>query len=155
MANSLHFSGYDATIERLKAANLYPLLTTVINNRLAYYALLADSRMQFTLLVGGVLLGLLTSALLFNSMHVIYMEHFRRDLFIKRLSGLRFTESHRLYLLVQLVLFSLAGLVLSFIVSKPIIWLVTLGFFSSNAFYLLLRQEKKEEQFAVTILKGE
>ena len=96
----------------------------------------------------------MTSILLFNTMNLLYFEEFRRDIFIKQVSGFTFWELYHSYLLAQLLVFFL-GLLASLFLTQSI-WLSFIVFllFTGNSVVLLQLQMKKESKMSVMILKG-
>lgn len=104
--------------------------------------------------VAGAILGIMTSVLMFNTMNRLYFEEFRRDIFIKRIAGLRFLEIHRNYLLSQLCVFFLGFLASIFLVRDISIALLVLLLFIALSVLQLHFQMKKENQMSTLILKG-
>lgn len=153
--NDISFQGYDQTIELLKQHGLYNSVAYVYSSYLTYLSRLKDDRTAFVSLIFGTALGFATSILLFNAMVLMYFEQFRREIFIKRLAGLDFTELHRGYLLAQGVTLLLAFLVLIVLTKQVAISGLTFGLFLLNALLILYRQHKKDEQVAITVLKGQ
>lgn len=152
---AMSFKGYDQTIALLKQHDLYDAVAYVYSSYLTYLSRLQDARTAFISLIFGTVLGFATSILLFNAMVLIYFEQFRREIFIKRLAGLGFIELHRGYLLAQAVTLFLGFLVLSLLTKQLVISGLTLTFFLLNALVILYRQHKKDEQVAITVLKGQ
>lgn len=152
---AMSFKGYDQTIALLKQHDLYDAVAYVYSSYLTYLSRLQDARTAFISLIFGTVLGFATSILLFNAMVLIYFEQFRREIFIKRLAGLGFAELHRGYLLAQAVTLFLGFLVLSLLTKQLVISGLTLTFFLLNALVILYRQHKKDEQVAITVLKGQ
>lgn len=154
VANSLRLRDYKATLSLLKDMGVYHWISTLLNSRQSFYTRLEDSRRQLVVLLIGVGLGISTSILLFNSMNLLYFEQFRKEIFIKRLAGLRFVELHANYLSVQ-ALVLIVGLSLLFWFSRQLgLALLTVCLFGLNLLILLYRQNLVENQQAVTVLKG-
>lgn len=152
---AMSFKGYDQTIALLKQHDLYDAVAYVYSSYLTYLSRLQDARTAFISLIFGTVLGFATSILLFNAMVLMYFEQFRREIFIKRLAGLGFTELHRGYLMAQAATLFLGFLVLSLLTKQLVISGLTLTFFLLNALVILYRQHKKDEQVAITVLKGQ
>ncbi|MBF0788082.1 MULTISPECIES: bacteriocin-associated integral membrane family protein [unclassified Streptococcus] len=152
--NSLHLKGYQDSIELLKEQGAYHWVSYLLNDRLIYYKHLAESRSRFFSLLIGSFLGLATSVLLFDCMNLIYFEQFRREIFIKRLAGLRFDEIHFSYLLAQMAVLALGNAGIVYLTQNIAISVLTTAVFLANLLLILYRQTKAENRAAVTILKG-
>lgn len=153
--NDMSFQDYDQTVNLLKEHGVYNAVAAVYSSYLTYLSRLQDARTAFISFIFGTVLGFATSILLFNAMVLMYFEQFRREIFIKRLAGLGFTELHRGYLMAQAATLFLAFLVLSLLTKQLVISGLTLTFFLLNALVILYRQHKKDEQVAITVLKGQ
>lgn len=152
--NYLQFQDYDKTIELLKKHDLYSLVSGLTNSRFQYYENVSDTRIKLIALLSGTLLAVITSLLLFNSMNLLYFEQFRRDIFIKRVSGMSFWELHKNYLMLQSIVL-LIGFCISLFLAKNIgINIAILLLFQLNAWITLLYQMQAENKTAVTVLKG-
>lgn len=154
VTNSLHLSGYQDSIDLLKEQGAYHGVSYLLNNRITYYKHLSESRSRFFSLLIGSALGLATSVLLFDCMNLIYFEQFRREIFIKRLAGLRFDEIHFSYLIAQMTVLALGNAGIVYLTQNMVISLVTTAVFLGNMLLILYRQSKAENQEAVTVLKG-
>lgn len=152
--NDMRFKGLKETTTLLRQHNMYKQVAGIENSYGKYNYVLQRLRVEMLGTIAGAVLGILTSILLFNTMNLLYFEEFRREIFIKRVAGMRFFELHCSYLLVQLSVF-LLGFGFSIFLTQNI-WmsLIALLIFASNAFFLLQRQMKKEEAVAMTVLKG-
>ena len=124
------------------------------NNRNSYYKILSESRSRLAFLLIGVLLGLLTSILLFDSMNLLYFEQFRKEIFIKRLSGMRFEEVHFNYLFSQICVLGVALVFLIFLIHHLIMSLLIVSLFIINMFTILYKQTLTESRTSVSVLKG-
>ena len=122
--------------------------------RLVYRRIVEKLQIEIWTTIAGAVLGIVTSILLFNTMNLLYFEEFRRDIFIKQVSGFTFWELHHSYLLAQLLVFFL-GLLASLFLTQSI-WLSFIVFllFTGNSVVLLQLQMKKESKMSVMILKG-
>ena len=100
------------------------------------------------------LLGLLTSILLFDSMNLLYFEQFRKEIFIKRLSGMRFEEVHFNYLFSQICVLGVALVFLIFLIHHLIMSLLIVSLFIINMFTILYKQTLTESRTSVSVLKG-
>ncbi|HEL1075198.1 TPA: bacteriocin-associated integral membrane family protein [Streptococcus equi subsp. zooepidemicus] len=119
-----------------------------------YETLLNNLRREIWLMIAGAILGIATSVLMFNTMNLLYFEEFRRDIFIKRVSGLRFFELHRRYLLSQLLVFFVGLVISALLTQNPLMCLLVFSLFSGNAILLLYRQMRIENKMSLLILKG-
>lgn len=119
-----------------------------------HQTLLDNLQREMWTMVAGAILGIMTSVLMFNTMNRLYFEEFRRDIFIKRIAGLRFLEIHRNYLLSQLCVFFLGFLASIFLVRDILIAFLVLLLFIALSVLQLHFQMKKENQMSTLILKG-
>ena len=106
--------------------------------------------MEFYSLLIGTILTLSTAILLFDSMNLLYFEQFRREIMIRRLSGMTIYELHGKYLLAQGGVL-LLGLVLSSVLTGDSL---ISALFTLNVLLILVRQDKKEEAGSMAVLKG-
>lgn len=154
ISDYFYLSDYDQAVSQLKKMGLYSSVSTVSNSRQLYYEQSSRLRMELITLIVSTVVGVATSILLFNSMNLLYFEEFRRDIFIKRLSGLRFWELHQNYLTIQLIVI-LLGFCATVIITRNI-WTSVAAciFFCINALLILYRQMKSENKLAISVLKG-
>lgn len=154
VGSGLHMTGYKDSIDLLKQGGVYQWVSYLTNNRNSYYKILSESRSRLAFLLIGVLLGLLTSILLFDSMNLLYFEQFRKEIFIKRLSGMRFEEVHFNYLFSQICVLGVALVFLIFLTHHLIMSLLIVSLFIINMFTILYRQTLTESRTSVSVLKG-
>ncbi|MGT2808630.1 bacteriocin-associated integral membrane family protein [Streptococcus iniae] len=119
-----------------------------------HQALLNKIKREVIAMVVEAILGVLTSLLMFHIMNKLYFEEFRRDIFIKRIGGLRFLEIHRNYLLSQLLVFLLGFFTSVFLATDIIVALLVLFLFISVSVLQLTIQMQKENKISMLILKG-
>lgn len=119
-----------------------------------YITLSNNIQRERWVMLAGAVLGIATSILLFNTMNRLYFEEFRRDIFIKRIAGLRFLEIHRTYLFAQLGVF-LLGFVASVLLQVEVVvaFLVLLLFIGVSLLQLHV-QMQKENKMSMLVLKG-
>lgn len=120
-----------------------------------HYQQMADNlKREIWTTVLGALLSVSTAVLMFYTMNKLYFQEFRRDIFIKRLSGLRFLEIHRYYLLAQVGIFIVACLA-SILLRVPIpIALSVLCLFVILSVLQLWIQMITESKQSMIVLKG-
>ncbi|MHB9782580.1 DUF1430 domain-containing protein [Streptococcus sp. 10F2] len=154
IGNGLHLEGYQESEELLKQEGVYNWVSSLSNNWRMYLQNLSTSRTRLTVLLVGVVLGLGTSALLFNAMVMLYFEQYRKEIFIKRLSGLSFEEIHFNFMLVEFLMLGL-GLASLIYLSRHIFLSLMVAFvFVLNLFLILGIQSRRERKVAVSVLKG-
>ncbi|WP_373192532.1 DUF1430 domain-containing protein [Enterococcus sp. RIT-PI-f] len=149
-----YLSDYDQAVRRLKEMDLFSSVATVSNSRQLYYEQSSRLRIELIMVIASTIIGVATSILLFNSMNLLYFEEFRRDIFIKRLSGLRFWEIHRNYLSTQLMVILFGFSLTVFITGNLWTSVFAGGFFCANAILVLYLQMKSENKLAISVLKG-
>ena len=154
-ANSgLKLDSYQESITALKEEGIYSWVSYLVKSQLSFAKVLNDKRVAFYSLLIGTILTLSTAILLFDSMNLLYFEQFRREIMIKRLSGMTIYELHGQYLLAQGAVL-LLGLVLSSILTGDgLISALVVALFALNALFILVRQDKKEEAGSMAVLKG-
>ncbi|BDR55607.1 DUF1430 domain-containing protein [Xylocopilactobacillus apis] len=153
-ASYTFFKGYDQTKNLLKKYHLYDQIAEITNSQQSYERQIQFFRNQTITFFVNSILAIITSAILFNSMNLLYFEEFRKDIFIKRISGMKFFELHRNYLIIQFVIL-IIGLGISLFGTQNIVTnVLTLAIFGANLFISLTNQIKKEDEFSVTVLKG-
>ncbi|BDR59279.1 bacteriocin-associated integral membrane family protein [Xylocopilactobacillus apicola] len=151
---SIFFPSYERTMKLLYKYQVARDVLEVSNSEQLYYKEVRFFRNQTISFIASSILGIITAALLFNSMNLLYFEEFRRSILIKRIAGMQFSELHRKYLLIQLAVL-LTGVGLDLILTRNL-WtsLVTFGLFGASLLITLGVQIKKEDQFTVAVLKG-
>ncbi len=150
----LFLPDYDTSIELLKKHDTYRWISYVNNSRQLYYESLDLRKLDLINTIGGTTLGVVTSLLLYNSMNLLYFERFRREIFIKRVSGMGFFELHRNYLIVQMSTLVLSCLLSIAITGNPLVSVFTFLIFILDALIVLYQQMKKESQYEATVVKG-
>lgn len=153
--SSLLFSDFDQTEELIQKYSLSPLVSRIRNIRGVYLEEVETYRFEAISLIIGSIIGTLVAAFSFVVMNRLYFEHFRREIFIRRISGFSFYQNHLTYLRLQGLVLT-GGLILLFLLSRKLLLnlLVYIIFFVLEG-GLLYQQMKKENQSAVTLLKGE
>ena len=154
LQNDLLLNGVKETQELLQKYQISHWASELTPARLVYRRIVEKLQIEIWTTIAGAVLGIVTSILLFNTMNLLYFEEFRRDIFIKQVSGFTFWELHHSYLLAQLLVFFL-GLLASLFLTQSI-WLSFIVFllFTGNSVVLLQLQMKKESKMSVMILKG-
>ncbi|MFS1663372.1 DUF1430 domain-containing protein [Streptococcus sp. zg-JUN1979] len=154
LADGLKILGYDRGLGLLKDYNVYHWVSGLTKSTAIYDSRLIEALSRFVVLACGVILGVVTSILLFNSMNLLYFEQFRREIFIKRLSGLSFVAIHGYYLLAQTLLILLAIGALAYLRTSSLVLLSLMLVFMSNMLVILALQHHQQEKLAMTVLKG-
>lgn len=154
LSKEISFKGYDSTIKILKDHQAYQWFSVVINGNLNYLNSVNTLRTQLVSLLIGSLMSIVTSIFMFALMNLLYFEEFRKEIFIKRLSGMTFTEIHFKYLLAQITVL-LVATIGGFLLTKDLT--ITLGttiLFIVMGSIMIYRQIKTEDTVAVTVMKG-
>ena len=155
IANFIFFDNYDYSHKSLEDHNLIKWVSYIKNSRGDYYERLSDEIRDIRFSIIGSIFTILTSLLLFNSIVITYFKEFRRENFIKRISGLSFFGIHKRFIIIQCIIFFLS-LIASYKLTND--WkssLVTFILFLINSLIILYVQNKKENKQSITILKGE
>lgn len=152
---SLLFPSFDRVEQLLHKHGLSRSVSHIKNTRNVYLEQVAGYRFELITLLIGSIIGTLTAAVSFVVMNRLYFEHFRRMIFIRRISGFSFFKNHESYLKLQGGVMA-GGLILLFVLSRKVLLnlLVFLVFMMMEGI-LLHRQMKRENRSAVTLLKGE
>ena len=103
----------------------------------------------------STIMGFFTAIVIFISMSRMYFEEFRRKIFLYRLSGVSFLANHQRYLALQFALYSLVGMALWLLIKSVLVVATVSCIFVVLSIALLFWQRKRENQMAVTVLKGE
>lgn len=103
----------------------------------------------------STMMGFFTAIVIFISMNRMYFEEFRRKIFLYRLSGISFFANHQRYLALQFALYSLVGMALWLLIKSVLVVATVSCTFVVLSIALLFWQRKRENQMAVTVLKGE
>ncbi|HEL2031983.1 TPA: bacteriocin-associated integral membrane family protein [Streptococcus suis] len=119
-----------------------------------YITLSNNIQRERWVMLAGAVLGIATSILLFNTMNRLYFEEFRRDIFIKRIAGLRFLEIHRTYLFAQLGVFLLGFVASVFLQVEVVVAFLVLLLFIGVSLLQLHVQMQKENKMSMLVLKG-
>lgn len=152
--SGLKLDNYQESIAALKEQGIYSWVSYLVKSQLSFAKFLNDKRAAFYSLVIGTILTLSTAILLFDSMNLLYFEQFRREIMIKRLSGMTLYELHGKYLLGQGVLLLLGVVGSSILTGNVLVSGLVAGLFAMNALLILIRQDKKEEAGSMAVLKG-
>ena len=151
---NIFVKGYEDGIKLLKNAEIYDQVSYLKEGRSVYLARYYEVQTETLTLILGAIIGIASSLLLFYSVNLLYFEQFRREILIKRISGLRFFETHAQYMISQFASFVFGA---SFFIWRSrdlMIGLVTLSIFLVIAILTLYRQAQKESRVSMTIMKG-
>ena len=152
--NNIFVKGYESGLELLKKAGIYEQVSYLKEGRSVYLTRYNEVQTETATLILGAIVGIASSLLLFYSVNLLYFEQFRRDILIKRISGLRFFETHAQYMVSQFASF-IFGASLFILSSRDlVIGLLTLLVFLASAVLTLYRQAQKESRVSMTIMKG-
>lgn len=152
--NNIFVKGYESGLELLKKAGIYEQVSYLKERRSVYLTRYNEVQTETATLILGAIVGIASSLLLFYSVNLLYFEQFRRDILIKRISGLRFFETHAQYMVSQFASF-IFGASLFILSSRDlVIGLLTLLVFLASAVLTLYRQANKESRVSMTIMKG-
>lgn len=110
---------------------------------------------ELMMMVISTLMGFFTAIVIFISMNRMYFEEFRRKIFLYRLSGVSFFANHQRYLALQFALYFLVGMALWLLIKSVLVVATVSCIFVVLSIALLFWQRKRENQMAVTVLKGE
>ncbi|WP_216731746.1 bacteriocin-associated integral membrane family protein [Streptococcus mitis] len=150
----LFIKGYESGLELLKKAGIYEQVSYLKEGRSVYLTRYNEVQTETATLILGAIVGIASSLLLFYSVNLLYFEQFRRDILIKRISGLRFFETHAQYMVSQFASFVFGASLFIWRSRDVVIGLVTLSIFLVSAILTLYRQAQKESRVSMTIMKG-
>ena len=152
--NNIFVKGYESGLKLLKKAGIYEQVSYLKEGRSVYLTRYNEVQTETATLILGAIVGIASSLLLFYSVNLLYFEQFRRDILIRRISGLRFFETHAQYMVSQFASF-IFGASLFILSSRDlVIGLLTLLVFLASAVLTLYRQAQKESRVSMTIMKG-
>ena len=151
---NIFVKGYEDGIKLLKNAGIYDQVSYLKEGRSVYLARYYEVQTQTLTLILGAIIGIASSLLLFYSVNLLYFEQFRREILIKRISGLRFFETHAQYMISQFASFVFGASLFIWRSRDLMIGLVTLSIFLVSAILTLYRQAQKESRVSMTIMKG-
>ncbi|MDS9020760.1 bacteriocin-associated integral membrane family protein [Streptococcus pneumoniae] len=150
----LFIKGYESGLELLKKAGIYEQVSYLKEGRSVYLTRYNEVQTETATLILGAIVGIASSLLLFYSVNLLYFEQFRRDILIKRISGLRFFETHAQYMVSQFASFVFGASFFILSSRDLVIGLLTLFVFLASAVLTLYRQAQKESRVSMTIMKG-
>ena len=150
----LFIKGYEDGIKLLKKARIYEQVSYLKEGRSVYLTRYNEVQTETATLILGAIVGIASSLLLFYSVNLLYFEQFRRDILIKRISGLRFFETHAQYMVSQFASFVFGASLFILSSRDLVIGLLTLLVFLASAVLTLYRQAQKESRVSMTIMKG-
>ena len=153
-AKNIFVKGYEDGIKLLKNAEIYDQVSYLKEGRSVYLARYYEVQTETLTLILGAIIGIASSLLLFYSVNLLYFEQFRREILIKRISGLRFFETHAQYMISQFASFVFGASLFIWRSRDVVIGLVTLSIFLVSAILTLYRQAQKESRVSMTIMKG-
>ena len=151
---NIFVKGYEDGIKLLKNAEIYDQVSYLKEGRSVYLARYYEVQTETLTLILGAIIGIASSLLLFYSVNLLYFEQFRREILIKRISGLRFFETHAQYMISQFASFVFGASLFIWRSRDLMIGLVTLSIFLVSAILTLYRQAQKESRVSMTIMKG-
>ena len=151
---NIFVKGYEDGIKLLKNVGIYDQVSYLKEGRSVYLARYYEVQTQTLTLILGAIIGIASSLLLFYSVNLLYFEQFRREILIKRISGLRFFETHAQYMISQFASFVFGASLFIWRSRDVVIGLVTLSIFLVSAILTLYRQAQKESRVSMTIMKG-
>ena len=151
---NIFVKGYEDGIKLLKNAEIYDQVSYLKEGRSVYLARYYEVQTETLTLILGAIIGIASSLLLFYSVNLLYFEQFRREILIKRISGLRFFETHAQYMISQFASFVFGASLFIWRGRDVMIGLVTLSIFLVSAILTLYRQAQKESRVSMTIMKG-
>lgn len=151
---NIFVKGYEDGIKLLKNAGIYDQVSYLKEGRSVYLARYYEVQTETLTLILGAIIGIASSLLLFYSVNLLYFEQFRREILIKRISGLRFFETHSQYMISQFASFVFGASLFIWRSRDVVIGLVTLSIFLVSAILTLYRQAQKESRVSMTIMKG-
>ena len=150
----LFIKGYESGLELLKKAGIYEQVSYLKEGISVYLTRYNEVQTETATLILGAIVGIASSLLLFYSVNLLYFEQFRRDILIKRISGLRFFETHAQYMVSQFASFVFGASLFILSSRDLVIGLLTLLVFLASAVLTLYRQAQKESRVSMTIMKG-
>ena len=150
----LFIKGYESGLSLLKEAGIYEQVSYLKEGRSVYLTRYNEVQTETATLILGAIVGIASSLLLFYSVNLLYFEQFRRDILIKRISGLRFFETHAQYMVSQFASFVFGASLFILSSRDLVIGLLTLLVFLASAVLTLYRQAQKESRVSMTIMKG-
>ena len=151
---NIFVKGYEDGIKLLKNAGIYEQVSYLKEGRSVYLTRYNEVQTETATLILGAIVGIASSLLLFYSVNLLYFEQFRRDILIKRISGLRFFETHAQYMVSQFASFVFGASLFILSSRDLVIGLLTLLVFLASAVLTLYRQAQKESRVSMTIMKG-
>lgn len=151
---NIFVKGYEDGIKLLKNAGIYDQVSYLKEGRSVYLERYYEVQTETLTLILGAIIGIASSLLLFYSVNLLYFEQFRREILIKRISGLRFFETHSQYMISQFASFVFGASLFIWRSRDVVIGLVTLSIFLVSAILTLYRQAQKESRVSMTIMKG-
>ena len=151
---NIFVKGYEDGIKLLKNAGIYDQVSYLKEGRSVYLARYYEVQTETLTLILGAIIGIASSLLLFYSVNLLYFEQFRREILIKRISGLRFFETHSQYMISQFASFVFGASLFILLSRDVVIGFLTLSIFLVSAILTLYRQAQKESRVSMTIMKG-
>ena len=151
---NIFVKGYEDGIKLLKNAEIYDQVSYLKEGRSVYLAHYYEVQTETLTLILGAIIGIASSLLLFYSVNLLYFEQFRREILIKRISGLQFFETHAQYMISQFASFVFGASLFIWRSRDVMIGLVTLSIFLVSAILTLYRQAQKESRVSMIIMKG-
>lgn len=151
---NIFVKGYEDGIKLLKNAGIYDQVSYLKEGRSVYLARYYEVQTETLTLILGAIIGIASSLLLFYSVNLLYFGQFRREILIKRISGLRFFGTHSQYMISQFASFVFGASLFIWRSRDVVIGLVTLSIFLVSAILTLYRQAQKESRVSMTIMKG-
>ncbi|MGF3072372.1 DUF1430 domain-containing protein [Facklamia sp. P13069] len=143
-AKNIKYTGYDETIRLLKKYDLYSKISYLVNSRQTYLEKITNYKTHLITHLFASFFACLSSLLLFICMNQVYFNQFRRDILIKRISGLNFWQNHQVYLALQLLIFIIAFGLSMIIANHKVSVLINIIIFLSIALLSLVFQAKKK-----------
>ncbi|MGX4644770.1 DUF1430 domain-containing protein [Holzapfeliella sp. JNUCC 80] len=152
--NDVYYKNYDETIALLKKHQVYQEVSYLENIKFQYANNTNELKIKLTSILIGAILAIVTSVILFSAMNLLYFEQFRREIFIKKISGLSFFEIHKKYLSFELAMLGLGTGIPVILGANSLIAIGALAVMILVLTILLFIQNRNEQQTAMTVMKG-
>lgn len=153
-ASSVFYKGYESTVDLLNNHGLYKNISYINNLHSTYLKNVQNLKIQTISLITGSIVTIITCIILFGSMNLLYFEQFRREIFVKKISGCSFLEIHKEYLFYEVITLIISFSIMTQILNNLILFCVVLFLAIIILSIILLLQLKHEEKTSMKILKG-
>jgi hypothetical protein len=147
--------GFEQTTKSIAQNQLTPAFNYVTNLKQTFQTNNAKVMSEARAVIASSAIASLISVFFFTAINLMYFTQFRREIYIKRVSGVPFVINHRSFILSQLGLLVFITIAENYLIQQVLVSLAVSLFIAFIAFTTLAFYASKQNKQSSTFLKGE